>query len=298
MSYSCYRPLKTMTTDPLMLIITGLSGGGKSSVLHALEDQGFYCVDNLPIALLAAMADQIVSQPERYPKVAIGIDIRTGSEALEEVGRLLDQPVSGLRFQTVFVEADDGALLRRFSETRRRHPLQSGISLNQAISQERQLLTGLRQCADTIIDTSESNIHELRRQVWRLIGVKDDATIESIVIESFAFKRGVPRDVDFVFDVRGLANPHWDRSLRPLTGLDQAVMEWLEADQNVGAFYTDVLTFLRRWMPSLAEGQRSLLTIAIGCTGGRHRSVYLAERLAAALRDGDTQVVVHHRELE
>lgn len=287
-----------MQADPILLIITGLSGGGKSSVLDALEDQGFYCVDNLPIALLTAMADQIVSQPQRYPKVAIGIDIRTGSEALEEVGRLLAQPVADLRFKTLFVEADDSALLRRFSETRRRHPLQSGIALNQAINKERNLLADLRQYADTVIDTSDSNIHQLRRQVWRLIGVKDEANIESIVLESFAFKRGVPRDVDFVFDARGLANPHWDRSLRALTGRDQAVVEWLEADQNVGAFYTDVLTFLRRWMPSLAEGQRSLLTIAIGCTGGRHRSVYLVERLAAALRDDDTQVVVHHRELE
>lgn len=287
-----------MQADPILLIITGLSGGGKSSVLDALEDQGFYCVDNLPIALLTAMADQIVSQPQRYPKVAIGIDIRTGSEALEEVGRLLAQPIADLRFKTLFVEADDSALLRRFSETRRRHPLQSGIALNQAINKERNLLADLRQYADTVIDTSDSNIHQLRRQVWRLIGVKDEANIESIVLESFAFKRGVPRDVDFVFDARGLANPHWDRSLRALTGRDQAVVEWLEADQNVGAFYTDVLTFLRRWMPSLAEGQRSLLTIAIGCTGGRHRSVYLVERLAAALRDDDTQVVVHHRELE
>jgi UPF0042 nucleotide-binding protein len=281
-----------------MLIITGLSGGGKSSVLDALEDQGFYCVDNLPIALLAHMAEEISSQPKRYPRVAIGIDIRTGSEALEEVSGVLAQPLSGLRFRTLFIEADDSVLLRRFSETRRRHPLQSGIALNQAIDKERQLLKGLQRYADYVIDTSESNIHELRRQVWRLIGVKDEASLESIVVESFAFKRGVPRDVDFVFDARGLANPHWDRSLRPLTGRDQAVVDWLEANEAVSEFYADVLAFLQRWMPSMAEGQRSLLTIAIGCTGGRHRSVYLAERLAAALRDDDTQVVVHHRELE
>ena len=188
--------------------------------------------------------------------------------------------------------------MQRFSETRRRHPLQSDVALNQAIGKERAVLAGLRQQADYVIDTSQSNIHELRRQVWRLVGVKQEASLDHIVVESFAFKRGVPRDVDFVFDARGLANPHWDRSLRSLTGRDPEVIEWLESNPRVMAFYDDLLHFLQRWIPDIAEGQRSLLTIAIGCTGGRHRSVYLAERLAEALRKGHAKVVVQHRELE
>ena len=282
---------------PHIVIMTGSSGGGKSSALDALEDLGYYCVDNLPSALLAGMLEQTQDPSDRYRRVAIGIDARMGFDGLAEVINTIDGFSSDVPMMLIFIEASRDVLTRRFSETRRRHPLIGESGLASAIEQERALLEPIRQRADEIIDTSETNIHQLRHQIWRLVGEQAETEIQTIVIESFAFKRGVPRDIDFLFDARGLANPHWEKALRPLDGRDPAVIDWLEGHPSVEAFKQDILGFMRRWIPSLAQGQRSLLTVAIGCTGGQHRSVYLAEKIARSLEKDQLKVRVFHREL-
>ena len=282
---------------PHIVIMTGSSGGGKSSALDALEDLGYYCVDNLPSALLAGMLEQTQDPSDRYRRVAIGIDARMGFDGLAEVINTIDGFSSDVPMMLIFIEASRDVLTRRFSETRRRHPLIGESGLASAIEQERALLEPIRQRADEIIDTSENNIHQLRHQIWRLVGEQAETEIQTIVIESFAFKRGVPRDIDFLFDARGLANPHWEKALRPLDGRDPAVIDWLEGHPSVEAFKQDILGFMRRWIPSLAQGQRSLLTVAIGCTGGQHRSVYLAEKIARSLEKDQLKVRVFHREL-
>jgi UPF0042 nucleotide-binding protein len=284
-------------SDPI-IVISGLSGSGKSVALNALEDLGYYCVDNLPGGLLSDLLDEVRGQPERYPRMAIGIDARTGPDGLERLIRLFDQPSEDLQFRVLFLDSDQPVLVRRFSETRRRHPLAGGGGLEAAIAQERELLEPLRQRSDWVIDTSETNIHQLRRQVWRHVGQVREPEIPSVVFESFAFKRGVPRDVDLVFDARCLPNPHWEPDLRARTGLDPEVDEYLSANPRVQAFRKDVLEFLQRWLPALAEDQRSLLTVGIGCTGGQHRSVWLANQLGQALREEGQSVIVAHRELE
>jgi RNase adapter protein RapZ len=280
-----------------IVIISGLSGSGKSVALNALEDLSYYCVDNLPGGLLGDLLEEVHAHPERYPKVAIGIDARTGPDGLERLQQFFDRQASE-RFRLLFLEADDPVLVRRFSETRRRHPLATVGGLETAIAGERRLLAPIRDRADWVINTSESNIHQLRRQIWRTVGNSDEQQVQSIVLESFAFKHGVPRDVDMVFDARCLPNPHWEPELRARTGLDPEVQSFLAGSELVGKFADDVLGFVQRWLPALAEGQRSLVTVAIGCTGGQHRSVYLVDRLGTALREQGLPVVVSHRELE
>lgn len=282
---------------PQLMIITGLSGGGKSSALDALEDLGFYCVDNLPGPLLKGMVQEVQDQPQRYQRVAIGMDVRIGEQGLNEVTATLDELSADLQVMLVFIEATNDILMRRFSETRRRHPLIGETGLAQAIEKERKLLNPIRERAEQIIDTSENNIHQLRHKIWRLAGHDLDPGIQTIVIESFAFKRGVPREIDFLFDARGLPNPHWDTALRPFDGRDEVVIAWLQSHPEVDEFKQDILSFLNRWIPSLAGGQRSLLTVAIGCTGGQHRSVYLAEGIAQALNATQFRVRAFHREL-
>jgi UPF0042 nucleotide-binding protein len=284
-------------THPIV-VISGLSGSGKSVALHALEDLSYYCVDNLPGGLLADLIDEVRGQPERYPKVAIGIDARTGPDGLERLISLFDRAGDQNTFRVVFLDADQRVLVRRFSETRRRHPLAGSAGLEAAISQERKLLEPIRQRADAIVDTSETNIHQLRRQIWRSVGQGRESRIPSVVLESFAFKKGVPGDVDLVFDARCLPNPHWEPELRARTGLDADVAAFLSAHPIVRDFREDVLSFIRRWLPPLAEDQRSLLTIGIGCTGGQHRSVWLASELGRSLENDGYSVVVAHRELE
>ncbi len=281
-----------------MLVISGLSGSGKSLALDALEDLGYYCIDNLPGGLLAGLVDEIRSSPSRYARVAIGIDARTGSDGLERLTALLDHNTDDLGFRLLFLEADTSVLARRFSETRRRHPLAESSGLEAAIASERELLSPLRDRADWIINTTETNVHQLRRQVLRSVGQAGSGGLQSVVLESFGFKNGVPLDVDFVFDARCLPNPYWIPELRPRTGLDSEVRAWLETQDRVEQFYSDVLGFIRQWIPALIEDQRSLLTIAIGCTGGQHRSVYLVDRMGSALQDDGQRVIISHRELK
>jgi len=282
------------SSQPLILI-SGLSGSGKSVALNALEDHGYYCVDNLPGTLLPALAEHIHSEPERYRRIAVGIDARAGSEELERLPAL----IAGLALPTelIFLTAENEVLIRRFSETRRRHPLGSERTLGQAIEAERRIMEPLADKATHVIDTSESNIHELRRRMRNLVEPAMAHGISSLVLESFAFKKGVPRDVDLVFDARCLPNPHWQPELRASTGLEQPVREFLADEPRVREFADDLDRFVRRWLPVWGEEQRSHLTVAIGCTGGKHRSVYLVDELAGRWRNAGLEVATHHREL-
>jgi len=285
-------------TRQKLVLVTGLSGGGKSTALRALEDLGCYCVDNLPAALLGEFARQIKNDPSRYSRVALGVDARSPGRDLDEIPLWLDKLAkAGLSCQLLFLTADSKAIIKRFSETRRRHPLTSDEhSLPRAIEQEKELLKGLQSKASWVIDTSETNIHQLRRQVWKYAGGENDTM--TIVLESFAFKRGVPQDVDFIFDARILPNPHWVEELREHSGLDLPVREWLEQDEAVEGMLGDILMFLRTWLPEFQHSQRSYVTVGIGCTGGRHRSVYLVDRLAAGLGEDFGNVLIHHREFQ
>lgn len=281
-----------------LVLVTGLSGGGKSTALRALEDLGYYCVDNLPAALLPEFAHQIKADRKRYSRVALGVDARSPGRDLEEIPLWLEGlSANGLNRQLLFLTADANAIIKRFSETRRRHPLTSDQhSLPQAIEHEQQLLSGLREKADWVIDTSDINIHQLRRQVWKCAGTENETM--TIVLESFAFKRGVPQDVDFIFDARILPNPHWVESLREHSGLDLPVREWLEQDSAVKGMLVDILHFLKTWLPEFQRSQRSYVTVGIGCTGGRHRSVYLVDSIASGLGDKFGNVLIHHREFQ
>jgi UPF0042 nucleotide-binding protein len=275
-----------------------MSGGGKSTALRAIEDLGYYCVDNLPAALLPQFAAQIRHGGAVFSRVALGIDARSPEHDLRQIPAWLEGlSDSGIDCRMLFLDADNKAILKRFSETRRRHPLTSdGCALPQAIDRENTLLTGLRERADWVIDTSDTNIHQLRRQVWKCIDASNDSM--TIVLESFAFKRGVPQDVDFIFDARILPNPHWVDALRDLTGQDGPVRDWLEQDEAVGRMISDVLGFLKTWLPEFRHSQRTYVTVGIGCTGGRHRSVYLVDCLARGLGEEFGTVLIHHRELQ
>lgn len=281
-----------------MVLVSGLSGSGKSTALRALEDLGYYCVDNLPAALLKNFAAESAAHPALYSRVALGIDARSRDPELAQIPSWLNELAeSGPDCQMLFLTADEKAIIKRFSETRRRHPLTSEhCALPQAIKMEIALMEPLRMRSDWVIDTSDTNIHELRRQVWKCVGGESDSM--TVVLESFAFKRGVPQDVDFVFDARNLPNPHWVDDLRDLSGMDQAVQEWLEQHEIVDQMETDIEKFLLNWLPQFSDSQRSYITVGIGCTGGRHRSVYLVSRLSANLRNAFDHVMTHHRELQ
>lgn len=285
-------------TDLHMIIVSGLSGGGKSTALNALEDLGYYCIDNLPAALLNNFAPLARAHPHLYAKVALGIDARARGSDLKEIPDHIRQlQEGGLDCKLLFLTADRSTLIKRFSETRRRHPLTQGESvLADAIDKEMSLLEPLREQADWVIDSTGTNIHQLRRQVWNCVGPGIKGM--TVVLESFAFKHGVPQDVDFVFDARNLPNPHWQAELREFSGLDLNVQSWLEENPEVHDMARDILAFLNQWLPGFEEAQRSYVTVGIGCTGGKHRSVYLVERLASGLREKFPEVLVDHRELK
>lgn len=284
---------------PHFVLVTGLSGGGKSTALRALEDLGFNCVDNLPAALFPEFARHMAgSDDSGHGRVALGVDARSPRGDLEKIPAWLEElAAGGMHCELLFLTADASVIFKRFSETRRRHPLTSGEQvLPQAIEEEKSLLEPLMKRSDWVIDTSDTNIHQLRRQVWKCVGGTRDAM--TVVLESFAFKRGVPQDVDFIFDARILPNPHWVEELREHSGRDEPVREWLERDESVERLVADVLGFLKTWLPEFQRTQRSYVTVGIGCTGGRHRSVYLVERLARGLpRDSLGKILIHHREL-
>lgn len=285
-----------------LVIVSGMSGSGKSVALKTFEDLGFFCVDNLPAELLPQFVASVLRADEGAPaKLAVSIDVRNRNSDLSKIPDWLSAVGAlGLDPRLVFFDARDEALLKRYADTRRRHPLSHlGLGLADAISLERQVLKPLRSIADAVVDTSTLNVHQLRRQVITEFGIGGDAGM-SLLFESFAYRRGVPADADFVFDARALPNPHWDPVLRPLSGRDAAIRDYLEAQPDVNLFAEQVNQFLDTWLPRLhVDSTRSYATIAIGCTGGRHRSVYLAERFAEHARSrGWEEVAVHHRELD
>jgi len=278
-----------------LVIISGRSGSGKSTALHVLEDLGFYSVDNLPASLTEPLLDRSKSHA-LPPRIAISIDARNIPHDLEAFPELLAE-LKDVKLTVVFLDARTATLIQRFSETRRRHPLSSAsVDLKEALEKESALLDGLSSMASLKIDTTNLSLHELREEIRSRVAETDHRC--SLLIESFAFKHGVPVDADFVFDVRSLPNPHWQANLRALTGLDQGVIEFLENHQEVLEMRADLTTFITKWLPSLKASNRSYITIAIGCTGGQHRSVYFATMLSRHFLAKGEQVITRHREIE
>jgi UPF0042 nucleotide-binding protein len=281
-------------------VVSGLSGSGKSVALRTLEDLGYYCVDNLPAELLTGFVQSVASAESPRTQVAVSIDVRNLASDLSRIGEWLSAVAQlGYDHRLVFFDTTNEVLVKRYSDTRRRHPLSAlGLALSDAIALERERLRPLRALADTLIDTSETNVHQLRKAV--LTGLEPGiAPRVSLLFESFAYKAGPPADADFVFDARCLPNPHWDPRLRPLSGRDAAVREHLDEQDSVREYIAQVAAFLDTWLPRFESETRSYLTVAFGCTGGRHRSVYLAEKLAQHFRDrGRQDVLTYHRELE
>lgn len=290
----------TDTTRPLLIVVSGMSGSGKSVALNTLEDMDFFCTDNLPAELLPRFVRSVAGQESGRTRLAVGIDVRNRTPDLARIPQWLSE-VGALGFdhKLVYFDTRDEVLLKRYSDTRRKHPLShGGLALADAIRLERERMRPLQAIADLVMDTSEMNVHQMRRQVITDLGIGVHQGL-SLLFESFAYKRGLPADADFIFDARALPNPHWDARLRPLSGRDAAVREHLEQDPLVRAYAEQVTAFLDAWIPRFEAETRSYLTVAFGCTGGRHRSVYLAERLAAHFRDqGREGVLSFHRELE
>ncbi len=295
-------PLLNPLVDPSeihLIVLTGMSGGGKTVALRALEDLEFYCVDNLPSALLPQLVNAVMQgNPTAHRRIAVGVDVRNRGTDLDHMPSVLsDLAGAGVQVHLIFLDCSDAVLIKRYSETRRRHPLAShGLSLGDAIAVERKLLRPMMAIAEKVIDSSELNVHQLRRLV--ATGYAQATEGLTLMFQSFAFRRGLPQDADFVFDARCLPNPHWQPKLRPLSGKDAPVRDFLDAEPLVGEFFTDTAHWLDAWLPRFEADDRSYLTISVGCTGGRHRSVYLVEKLAAYYRDQREGVLTFHRELE
>jgi len=282
-----------------LVVISGVSGSGKTVALRTLEDLDYYCVDNLPCALMAQFVTA-VTQGSRgvYPRLAVGIDARNRADDLSRLPDTLAKLANeGIEYQLIFLDARDEILIKRYSDTRRRHPLSTnGLSLSEAITLERKLLRTISAMADHVIDSSQLNVHQLKRLVATELGLASGPF--TLLCESFAYKRGIPVDADFVFDARCLPNPHWDPKLRPFSGKDTPVREYLDANPVATAYLDHLKNFLDAWLPYFESDHRSYLTLCVGCTGGRHRSVYLAERLSEHFRTKRGQVLTFHRELE
>ncbi len=282
-----------------LIILSGRSGSGKSTALHQLEDEGFYAIDNLPVSLLPELVRELSQSPLKVHKqVAVCIDARNSQDGLARFKGLCEQVQQHARLRIVFLDAADDKLIKRFSETRRRHPLTTdSLPLADAIKLESRLLEPIVVEASLAIDSSDMTVHELRAAIRdRILGV--DASRLAVQIKSFGFKRGLPIDADLVYDLRMLPNPHWQENLRSLTGKDQAVQEFLSDQADVQLMHRDILQYLQTWLPKIEASNRSYFTVAIGCTGGQHRSVYMAESLAEAMRSSYPDLQVRHRELQ
>jgi len=275
-----------------LFLISGLSGSGKSIALKVLEDSSYYCVDNLPADMLAALVEHL--QKAGYHNIAVSIDVRSAN-SVQRLPPLLQQlKQQGVDVHVLFLEAQSDTLVKRYSETRRLHPLSDGVrTLPECVKYERELLTGISDIGHHI-DTTELNANALR--AWIKQFIKLDRARLTLLFETFGYKHGIPLDADMVFDVRCLPNPHYDPLLRPLTGRDAAVIKFLDNTQSVLDMFGDIRDFVERWLPSFVADNRNYLTVAIGCTGGQHRSVYIAEKLARYF-EHQQQVLVRHREL-
>ncbi|MBL1266801.1 MAG: RNase adapter RapZ [Halomonas sp.] len=281
-----------------LVIISGRSGSGKSIALQALEDLGYYAIDNLPAMLLGSLVDELRDQGDRT-HLAVSIDARNLPGALERLPSLLEElRQRKIDFQVIYLTTDARILLERYSATRRRHPLtrDSEMTLEEAINKEEETLEDIRDLADLLIDTSRLSVHDLRRRITDQVAHQRRDKL-TLTLESFGYKRGVPLDADLVFDVRCLPNPYWDPTLRQFTGRDAEIVAFLSSYPIVDAMSDDILAWLERWLPAYQNSQRSYMTIAIGCTGGQHRSVYMVEKLAEKLAPSMGEVQLRHREL-
>lgn len=282
-----------------LIIVSGRSGSGKSTALDVLEDNGFYCIDNLPAGLLPELAERTLQDTELlHPQVAVSIDARNLPSQLKRFPEILEEVrARHIKCDVIYLDADEETLLKRFSETRRRHPLTNeNRSLAEAIADESLLLGPITDLADLQIDTTHLNLYQLRDSLkLRLLNQPEPGT--AFLVESFGFKRGMPVDADLVFDVRCLPNPYWKPDLRDFSGLDQPVADYLAAQADVEEMFQDILAYLKKWLPRFAASNRAYVTVAIGCTGGHHRSVYLANRLGETLKPTLKNVQVRHRDL-
>ena len=283
-----------------LIIVSGLSGSGKSVALHQLEDIDFYCVDNIPAALLKPFISHTIrGTDEVYPRTAVGLDARNRPNEIDSIPLLVAElRRSGISCEVLFLHASDEVLLKRYAETRRKHPLVSAeVSLREAIAWERKLLEPIVAAADIVLDTSAMGVHALRELIRARIDRRSDGRL-ALMFESFGYKHGIPGDADFVFDVRSLPNPYWQPALRHLNGRDAPVAAFLEGHESVRVMIAGLAEFLTVRIAEFAQANRSYLTIAIGCTGGQHRSVYIAEELARHFRRVYPQVLTRHDSLQ
>jgi len=288
-----------MKANMRLVVISGRSGSGKSTALHVLEDLGFTCIDNLPARLLPSLFDELKAGDNQISQIAVGIDARNLLGKLDPLPKILEElEKTGVHCEVIFLDARTSVLLRRYSETRRRHPLSSrDVDLNQALAMEKELLDPIAIIASRQIDTTNLTLHQLRDVIKKHVA-PDNLGVMAILFTSFGFKHGVPLDADFVFDVRSLPNPYWKPELRQFTGLDMPVVQFLESQTEVAAMLSDLIGFLSRWLPKFAETNRSYLTVAVGCTGGQHRSVYICNRLTEHFLAQYPNVQLRNRELE
>ena len=281
-----------------LVIVTGMSGAGKTTALKTLEDMGFYCADNLPVLLIEKFAELVMNGQSEKQDIALGVDVRSGEELpyLETIIRKWRE--NKYPFSILFLDSSDEVLIKRFKETRRSHPLSRTGRVEKGIELEREKLAFLKKEAEQVIDTSRLLTKELRHELENLYSEADGCSSMFITVVSFGFKYGIPADADLVFDVRFLPNPHWDPKLRPMTGLDKPVAAFLDRHTEVHNFIYQTRSYLELWLPMLETNNRSYLTVAIGCTGGKHRSVYIAEQLADYFRSRGKNVQSRHRTLE
>lgn len=281
-----------------LVVISGRSGSGKSTALDLLEDLGFYCIDNLPVGLLQNLLDQIQTGQGQMNSVAVSIDARNIQADLANFSDIVNQlDRKQCQLEIIYLDAHTDTLLTRFSATRRKHPLTGpDVPLLEAIDREKDVLQHIADMADLTVDTTHLSMHQLRSMIKERVVQKQGGDM-SLLFESFGFKHGIPKDSDLVFDVRCLPNPYWDPTLRQFTGQDPQIQAFLQDDEHVNAMFNDIQEFLRKWLPQFEANNRTYMTVSIGCTGGQHRSVYMAERLFAAYQDEFSNVQLRHREL-
>ncbi|WP_428241977.1 RNase adapter RapZ [Gynuella sp.] len=281
-----------------LIIISGRSGSGKTTVLQCLEDNGYNCIDNMPVALLPELTRLLYSEHQES-RVAVCIDARNAPSSIKSFPRIVEQLNSkDIQCEIVFLDANDDTLLQRYSATRRKHPLSGEtLSLAEAIDREKQILDPIANLADLAIDSTTMSLQELRSLIKQRVAGRQQQHL-GLMFTSFGYKHGVPTDADFVFDVRCLPNPYWDPSLRQYTGIDQEIIEFLKKEPEVNLMFEDIYRLLDRWIASFEANNRSYLTVAIGCTGGQHRSVFLVEQLASAFRSRNHSTQIRHRELK
>ena len=277
-----------------ILIVTGQSGSGKSSALQVLEDLGYYCIDNLPLALLPEIVDKL-DQENNLEQLALGVDVRSTRADLQEFDLVFEQLQKHGSVDIIYLTTQDQELIARFSASRRPHPLSSRFkSLNECIQEEKNLLMPIQFRSTVHIDTTDKSVHDLKHVLLSKLGQTDNLIV---ILQSFGYKHGIPLDADYVFDVRHLPNPHWDLELRKHSGLDAPVQEFLQQSPQTHEMFQDIQQFLEKWLPAFAEGHRHYITISIGCTGGQHRSVYIVDRLKKAL-EAKWSIQVLHREMK